>query len=213
MQKPQYSIRRKALNAIIVFAQVISAVGVATIATIKPPALEPLVGAPETAEAHNLQMEIGMVSLDPSVQPMFEQRLNNQQPLLQAGDVITIVWGGLNFIGTNDGLGGYMDFYPVTGTTVVNAEYVTPIPGGYAPIPVKSGPGPNVVIAATDPTGQLKNATLGPNSNGVTAKPANTSNTLLGTLNGFYGDTGIFYSTDPRTANGSWGNTDRKSVV
>jgi uncharacterized repeat protein (TIGR01451 family) len=204
MNYPQSNIRRKALSALIAFVQVVSAVGAATIATIKPPALEPLVGAPETAAAHNLQMEIGMTAIDPSSRPMFDARLASGQPLIQAGDTITVVFGGLNFIGTEDGLGGYFDFYPLTGTQVVNAEYVVPVPGGYAPVPIKKSPGFGVVIGTNDPTGQLKNFTLGPNINGVTSKPTSAGNVSLGTLYGFYGDTGIFYSTDPRTGFGSF---------
>jgi uncharacterized repeat protein (TIGR01451 family) len=204
MEQTKLTLRRKVLSAVIAFVQVASAVGAATVATIKPPALEPLVGAPETAAAHNLQMEIGMTAIDPSSRPMFDARLGAGQPLIQVGDVITVVFGGLNFIGTTDGLGGYFDFYPLTGTQVVNAEYVVPVPGGYAPVPIKKSPGFGVVIGTTDPTGQLKNFTLGPNINGVTSKPTSAGNVSLGTLNGVYGDTGIFYSTDPRTGFGSF---------
>ncbi|MEO6063667.1 MAG: SdrD B-like domain-containing protein, partial [Thermoflexales bacterium] len=200
------------LRIVIATAQVVSALGIAAVATLKPPELEPLVGAPETAAAHNLQMEISFIALDPSSQPLFESRVQNSQPLIQTGDIITIVFGGLNFIGTVDGMGGYFDFYPVTGTQVVNAEYVKPVPGGFAPIPIKKAPAFGTVIATSDPTGQLKNFTLGPNINGLTSKPSSAANANLGTLYGFYGDTGIFYSTDPRTAYGSWGSVTSNVV-
>ncbi len=161
---------------------------------------------PRTASAHNLQMDIQFVSMDPSFRPVFDSRLTRNEPLLQSGDVITLVFGGLPALGTADGLGGYFDFYPVTGTQVLNAEYVRPMPGGYVAVPVKKAPGFGTVIGTSDPTGQLKNLTLGPNVNGVSSSPATAGNVNRGTIYGFYGDTGIFYSTDPRTAYGSWGN-------
>jgi len=46
---------------------------------------------------------------------------------------------------------------------------------------------------------------VGPNINGVTENPVvPTDGTHRGTIAGVYGDTGIFYSTDPDTAWGSW---------
>jgi uncharacterized repeat protein (TIGR01451 family)/fimbrial isopeptide formation D2 family protein len=167
---------------------------------------------PRAASAHNLQMDIQFVSIDPSFQQMFERRLTNNEPLIQSGDVVTLVFGGLPVLGTTDGMGGYFDFYPVTGTQVLAAEYVRPVPGGYAAAPVKSSPGAGTVIGTSDPTGQLKNFTLGPNINGVSSSPSTSGSVNKGTLYGFYGDTGIFYSTDPRTVYGSWGNASGNVV-
>ena len=194
--KPAHDKTRRAFTRLIlVFAQIMAATGGALLAN------------PSTASAHNLQMDIQFVNMDPSFRPIFDARLTNNQPLIQAGDVITLVFGGLPALGTADGLGGFFDFYPVTGTQVLDARYVRPVPGGYAPVPVKKAPGFGTVIGTSDPTGQLKNFTLGPNTNGVTSSPSSAGNVNKGTIYGFYGDTGIFYSTDPRTAFGSWGST------
>jgi hypothetical protein len=80
----------------------------ASLAVLFPEAAAP--SRPPTANAHMLQMEIQFAMVDPSYQQVFESRLTARQPLIQAGDVITLVFGGLPTVRTNDGLGGYFDF-------------------------------------------------------------------------------------------------------
>ena len=64
----------KALRILIALAQILSALGAAVAGTLKPPELAPLVGALETASAHNLTMQISFLTLDPAMSALLEQR-------------------------------------------------------------------------------------------------------------------------------------------
>jgi len=106
-----------------------------------------------------------------------------------------------------------MTFYIPAGTQVVGVEYVREDPaqpGAYIPYPL---PGPAVMPIGSGPIGQtcpaappnLQGTTLGPNVLGVASAPvAAGTGCHRGTLAGVYGDIGIYYSTDPRTAYGTW---------
>ena len=61
-------------------------------------------------QAHNLTMQISFVALDPVMGALLEQRALANQQMVQVGDVFTVVIAAESFIGTEDGLGGYMDF-------------------------------------------------------------------------------------------------------
>ena len=68
---------------------------------------------------------------------------------------------------------------------------------------IATGAGPIGAKATPDILGTLSGTYT--NINGVTQLPVTTGSGLhLGTIAGVYGDTGIFYSTDPDTAYGSW---------
>ena len=94
---------------------------------------------------------------------------------------------------------------------MLDAAYVIPNgTGGYdrvamkgqSPIAVGDGPiGAKATSQLVDPTGWTGYT----NINGVTATPVVPASGLhRGTIAGVYGDTGIFYATDPDTAYGSW---------
>jgi len=73
---------------------------------------------------------------------------------------------------------------------------------GQSPIAVGAGP----IGAKAQPA--LINLTLGPNILGVTEKAvADGTGLMRGTIAGVYGDTGIFFSTDPDTAWNTWATT------
>lgn len=185
--------KARGLRLVLAVCQIFAALGTTAVITLKPTQLESFLGQPEVASAHNLTMQISFLALDPTMSALLEQRALANQQMVQVGDVITVVIAAEAFIGTVDGMGGFMDFYPLTGTTILNADYVKPVAGGYQTIPLKKAPGPGTVIGTSDPTGQLKNLNLGPNINGVSSSPANAGGANLGTIYGFYGDTGIFY--------------------
>jgi len=135
------------------------------------------------------------------------------QPLVKSGDVLGFVLKSTPGPGTATGAGGYMTFYVPAGTQVVGVEYVREDPaqpGTYIPYPL---PGPAVMPIGSGPIGQtcpaappnLQGTTLGPNVLGVASAPvAAGTGCHRGTLAGVYGDIGIYYSTDPRTAYGTW---------
>ena len=94
------------------------------------------------------------------------------------------------------------------GVTVVDAAYVIPDgAGGFVPMamkgqsPIAVGDGP---IGAKTTTEMAGIPAVGPNIVGVTELPATAGGLHRGTIAGLYGDTGIFYATDPDTAYGSW---------
>ncbi len=71
---------------------------------------------------------------------------------------------------------------------------------GQSPIAIGDGP-----IGAKITSQLIGMAPVGPNINGVTSDPVVPASGLhRGTIAGVYGDTGIFYSTDPDTSFGSW---------
>jgi len=108
-------------------------------------------------------------------------------------------------------VGGYTTFYVPDGAQVVDAAFLMPNgSGGYDRVDAKgqalipnvgAGGGPTVNLATLG----LPTLNRGPNIVGVTAPLVNpTTNANNGTLPGVYGDLGIFFSTSPETAYGSY---------
>ena len=158
---------------------------------------------------HNLNTSMTYLAFDADTVQRMQQRAALGQTLIQAGDVLGIVLKVTPGPGTATGVGGYMTFYIPDGMTVTKAEYVRPDPANpdiLIPIPLKGqsimplGSGPVAVASSPALVGQ----SLGPNYLGVTELSVTAAGAHRGTVAGFYADTGIFYSTDPRTAVGSW---------
>lgn len=158
--------------------------------------------------AHNLGTQLVYMYPDPATQALLDSRVNNTgTPLLMNGDEIGLIIKVVPQDGTTTGVGGHVDFYVPNGVTVVGAQYVVPDGlGGFAMVPMK-GQSPIAIgdgtVGATT-TANLVGLTLGPNINGVTEAATTGTGLHRGTIAGVYGDTGIFYSTSPDTAYGSW---------
>ena len=76
----------------------------------------------------------------------------------------------------------------------------------FVPKPIK---GPSIIALGNGPVGSaattdLVGLSLGPNIVGTTALAVNATGVHTGTIAGVYGDTGVFYSTDPKTVLGSF---------
>ncbi len=190
-------------------------------------------GAP-AASAHNLDANAVYVFFDPDTQAMLDRRMAGldpcfpsyapPQPLLKGpgkcenntdypGDSIGLIIKAVPDNGTTTGVGGYTTFYVPTGAQVTDAAFL--IPGdfsadgitGYDRIAAKGQALMPNVGAGGGPTAMLAGQpgiSRGPNAAGVTANLVNAANVNNGTLPGVYGDLGIFYSTAPETAYGTY---------
>jgi hypothetical protein len=191
--------------------------GIATILSLLVSLFPQVVGQPlPAASAHNLQTRMVYMFFDPDTQTMLDNRMANPlwtppDPLLQAGDELGLIIKVVPRDGTTTGVGGHVDFYVPNGVTVLDAAYIIPNgTGGYdrtamkgqSPIAIGDGP-----IGAKTTTEMAGIPAVGPNINSVTTLPATAAGLHRGTIAGVYGDTGIFYATDPDTAYGSWQNS------
>ena len=191
--------------------------GLLTILSLIVSLFPQVVGSPmPTASAHNLQTRMVSMFMDSATQAVLDARMSNPgwtppDPLLQSGDELGLIIKVVPRDGTTTGVGGHIDFYVPNGVQVTNVGYVVPDgAGGFTLVsmkgqsPIAIGDGP---IGAKS-TSQLVDATGWTgytNINGMTEAPVvPTSGLHRGTIAGVYGDTGIFFSTDPDTAYGSW---------
>ncbi len=197
--------------------------GLVTILSLIVSMFPQVVGLPvPTASAHNLDASAVYVYFDPNTQAYLDNLIaTNQrpvgQPLLRPGDELGLIIKAIPLDGTTTGVGGYTTFYVPNGVQVVDAAYI--MPGdlvadgitGWDKVPMKGQAQMPIVGAGGDSTVSLvgygppdigygaKTNILGQSSNYV-----NASNGNLGTVVGVYGDTGIFYSTAPETAFGTY---------
>lgn len=163
-----------------------------------------------TGWSHNLDMQINYLIFDKETTAVVQARSAAGQPLMQAGDTVGVILKATPNRGTKTGAGGYSTFFVPVGSQIVGAEYgVVQDSGNFLPLPMKGqsilvhGQGPIDVQAPV----ALAGFSLGPNVLGVTALSVDLKCIPWGTLAGLYGDTGIFYSTDPATAWQSWVNS------
>jgi uncharacterized repeat protein (TIGR01451 family) len=162
-----------------------------------------------SVSAHNLDMRINYLIFDKETHQMIQSRAAAGQPLMRAGDTVGVILKATPNQGTKTGAGGYSTFFVPVGTQIVGAEYGAIQDGGdFRPQPMK---GQSILTHGRDPVdpgapNELRGYVIGPNILGVSSQMAeNTSAGFCwGTLAGLYGDTGIFYSTDPATAWQSW---------
>jgi uncharacterized repeat protein (TIGR01451 family) len=171
-------------------------------------------GEMPTASAHNLNSSVVYAFFDPTTQKLLDDRIAGGwtpgTPLLQPNDELGIVIKTVPDSGTTTGVGGYTTFYVPNGVQVVDAAFI--MPGdfindgilGWDKVPTKGQAQMPIVGAGGESTVSLVGVTRGPNVLGVTSPIVRADNTNLGTLPGVYGDTGIFYSTAPETAFGSY---------
>ncbi len=161
--------------------------------------------------AHNLDTRATSISLAKDYVQTMATRAGNNQPAVQLNDEFWVLVKTTPGPGTNTGVGGYQTFYIPQGSQVVGAAYVRPTtsdPRGFIEIPMKAqspiaiGDGPIGAKAAVGLTGFTY-----PSANilGVNQAPVTAAGIARGTIAGVYADTGIFYSTDARTAFNSYG--------
>ena len=152
--------------------------------------------------SHNLDQQDTRISFDSDTLALMSSRAGLGQPLLQAGDTVGVVLKSTPGPGTLTGAGGYLTFYIPPGTQVMNAEYgAVDSTGTFVARPMK---GPSIIAMGDGPIGSASTAALiglnlGPNIVGTTAPTVSSAGVHSGTIAGVYGDTGIFYSTDPKT--------------
>lgn len=163
-----------------------------------------------TSWSHNLDMQINYLIFDKETTALVQSRAAANQPLMQAGDTVGVILKATPNAGTKTGAGGYSTFFVPVGSQIVGAEYgVVQDNGTFQPLAMKGqsplvhGQGPIDVQAPAS----LAGFTLGPNVLGVSSLSVDLKRIPWGTLAGLYGDTGIFYSTDPATAWQSWVNS------
>ena len=171
------------------------------------------------SQAHNLDMRTDYLGFDKETLDMCSARSAAGQALIQPGDTIGLVMKATPNLGTPTGAGGYSTFFVPVGSQVVNAEYGRlDSTGAFVPMAVK---GQSILALGDGARGAKKTTgliglTLGPNINGQTASAVDSSGYANGTMVGVYSDTGIFYSTDPKTAWQSWvrtGGYDGKTLT
>ncbi len=170
--------------------------------------------------AHNLQTKMSYMFFDKETQDFLDARIEGTstevppyggppEPLLRMGDELGMVIKVIPRDGTTTGVGGHVDFYIPNGTQVVDVGYLNPDgSGNYLKVPMK---GQSLIAIGDGPIGAKATAELiglagtYTNINGVTEAPVvSATGVHRGTISGVYGDTGIFYSTDPNTSYGSW---------
>lgn len=162
----------------------------------------------EKAAAHNLNQRMDYIGFDPETLARMQQRQAAGQALIQAGDVVGLILKATPSVGTPTGAGGYSTFFVPVGSQLVGAQYGRIDPNGnFVPMPMK---GQSILALGDGSVGAkaqnaLKGLELGPNILGDKAYTVDSSTGLMrGTMAGVYSDTGIFYSTDPKTAWQSW---------
>lgn len=167
----------------------------------------------EDVSAHNLQTRMVSMYLDAATQAFLDARMasptwNPPDPLLQAGDELGLVIKVIPRDGTTTGVGGHVDFYIPNGVQVIDVGYLAPDgSGGFvktamkgqSPIAIGAGP-----VGASTTTQLAGMPTTYTNVLNVTEAPVTSTGLHRGTIAGVYSDTGIFFSTDPDTAYGSW---------
>jgi uncharacterized repeat protein (TIGR01451 family) len=157
--------------------------------------------APVALWAHSVGQRQTTKFLAPETVQMLVDRANSGTPGLVAGDVISYI---IQFSpvanGANIGVAGYVTDYIPPNTEVIGASIVTPGGAGFVDV-APSLPG-------TIPNGwgtRGQNTFSGPfgnnayDSTGLCAAAGKTNN-CNGSLAELHADTGIFFSTDPRTA-------------
>ncbi|MFT5654505.1 MAG: putative repeat protein (TIGR01451 family), partial [Arenicella sp.] len=168
-------------------------------------------------QAHSLTTRMVYMFFDANTQQFMDDRIDADHPsgtpLLKNGDELGVIIKVIPTDGTDVGVGGHVTFYVPDGVEVIDAAYLLPGDAdpsdtitGYDKVPMK---GQSLITmgdgnGATITSELLGLPAVGPNILGVTELPVDADGRHRGTISGVYGDTGIFYSTDPDTAHGSW---------
>ena len=163
------------------------------------------------SRAHNLDTRATEISFAKDFLNTMSARASANQPLVQANDEFWMLLKTTPGPGTDTGVGGYQTFYVPDGMQVKDVAYVLPDlsdPRGFRAIPMKGQSPIAIGNGSISPktTPELTGWSLpGVNGLGVNYDPVNASGADRGTLAGVYADTGVFFSTDPRTVHNSYG--------
>ncbi|NND82955.1 MAG: DUF11 domain-containing protein [Gammaproteobacteria bacterium] len=192
-----------------------------------------LYAGPSTqVSAHYLPTRHVYLFFDGFTLDLLTSRTNNMgNQLFQNGDEVGFIIKIVPRGGTGTGAGAHADFYVPNGTTVIDAAFVQPggdttdglknfdrlpmgrpspiveVNGGVGTTPAMTTGAGGVVGVVTDDcvnAGGTAGALMGPNVLGNCGDRVDAAGVHRGTIRGVYGDTGIFYATDPDTAYGSW---------
>lgn len=164
-----------------------------------------------SSQAHNLDTRATGIQFAQDFVQTMSQRAASRVPLVQVGDEFWITIKTTPGPGTTTGVGGYQTFYVPEGFQVIDAAYAQTSntdPRGFIAVPMK---GQSPIAIGAGPIGSnVGNGLTGfsypaPNVLGINEAPVTAGGRARGTLAGVYADTGIFYSTDPRTAFNSYG--------
>jgi uncharacterized repeat protein (TIGR01451 family) len=164
-----------------------------------------------SALAHNLDTRATSIHYAADYLALMSQRAAANQALTQVGDEFWVVIKTTPGPGTTTGVGGYQTFYVPSWAQVLDAAYVLPDPSaatGFVTIPMK---GQSPIAIGSGPAGAKTTPELigyslpGTNGLGFVTEPVTAAGLHRGTIAGVYADTGIFYSTDPRTGFNTYG--------
>ncbi|MCH7229043.1 SdrD B-like domain-containing protein, partial [Haloferula sp. A504] len=164
-----------------------------------------------SGHAHNLDTRATGIAFAQDYLEQMSARGSANEPLIQENDEFWMLLKTTPGPGTTTGVGGYQTFYVPDGMQVVDVAYVLPDPTdprGFRAIPMKGQSPIAIGTGSISPktTPELTGWSLpGVNGLGVRHDPVTADGHDRGTLAGVYADTGIFFSTDPRTAWNSYG--------
>ena len=172
-------------------------------------------GAPLFVYAHNLQTKMVYMFFDPNTQAMLDARIAADLPgparCCRVSDELGIIIKVVPRDGTTTGVGGHVDFYVPNGVQVSTWPTCCPATACGRHHRLRQGADEGSVADRhwRRPRRRQGHAALvglsgtDTNINGVTERPVAAAGLHLGTIAGVYGDTGIFFSTDPDTSYGS----------
>ena len=154
--------------------------------------------------AHYVAQFMEKLTFAPETIALLQQRLNSGNPGFLPGDEVSYI-ASFTTSGTTEGSGGYITFYIPNGTIVTGAEFVKPDGNGdyiqeplRLPGPIDAGWGD---IGNTSFVGDGTWTTSDSDTIADCSAAGYGSVELCpGTLAQVYADTGVFYSSDPRTA-------------
>ncbi len=161
--------------------------------------------------AHSLDTRSTSIQFADDYVQLMSQRATLGHPLLQDGDEFWVLLKTTPGPGTPTGVGGYQTFYVPDGAQVIDVAYVLPDPSdprGFREIPMK---GQSAIAIGSGSAGASSTPELigwdlpGVNGLGIKSAPVTAAGVDRGTIAGMYADTGVFYSTDPRTEFNSYG--------
>ena len=163
-----------------------------------------------TTPAHNLDTRATSISFDQQFVQLMSSRAGSNEQLVQVGDSFWVVIKTTPGPGTPTGVGGYQTFYVPPGMQIMDVAYVQPTTSnslGFAVVPMK-GQSPIAIgdgsIGAKTATGLTGYTYPVANILGINEAPVTAGGVARGTISGVYADTGIFFSSDPRTAFNSY---------
>lgn len=166
--------------------------------------LAPHLMSPPAAYGHYVAQEMQKFTFAPETVALLRDRLESGSPGFQPGDEVSYI-ASFTTNGTEEGSGGYVSFYIPDGTLVTGAAVVEPDGNGdFTQVPPRLPGGINGGWGDVGNTSYVGEATWTTNDSATIAACSAAGYSSVencpGTLAQAYVDTGVFYSSDPRTA-------------